>query len=421
MTVWLLTVGEPLPTDGTGDRLLRAGLLAERLVQRGHRVIWWTSGFDHVRRRERARGVTRLDVGGQLRIRLLRARPYRRSVSLARIIHHVETARAFVREASEEPPPDITIASLPTLELCDAVSRVPILRGVPAVVDVRDLWPDAVQDLVPARLRGLARLPLLPWERLARRVCRRATAITGVTDEFVRWGLDHAGRSASALDRSFSMGFAEPAFTAAQTAAAWQWWTANGVDIGGGHPIVAFVGTMGHQFDFAPVLAAARRLAESRPHVTFVLCGDGDSLAGLRAEAAALPNVILPGWVTAERAWALLQRSVIGLAPYRPIANFSLNLANKPVEYMAAELAVVTSVEDGPLARVVRDAGCGATYDPADPDALARVIVGLVDEPGRLRATRSAARTIFNESFRADRVYDGMAGHLETIAGLMVH
>ena len=38
MRVWLVTIGEPLPIDGTNERLCRTGILANMLVKRGHKV-----------------------------------------------------------------------------------------------------------------------------------------------------------------------------------------------------------------------------------------------------------------------------------------------------------------------------------------------------------------------------------------------
>jgi hypothetical protein len=54
MRVWLITVGEPLPLDGPGERMLRTGILAAFLAARGHEVVWWSSSFDHVRKRQRS-------------------------------------------------------------------------------------------------------------------------------------------------------------------------------------------------------------------------------------------------------------------------------------------------------------------------------------------------------------------------------
>src|SRR5262245_53272534 len=117
MRVWLVTVGEPLPTDGGTDRLLRAGILADLLHQRGHDVTWWTSTFDHVRKRHRFETDTTLDPKPGYRMILLHGAAYTKDVSLRRIANHRATGRAFSRLAEAEPPPHVVLCSLPTLEL----------------------------------------------------------------------------------------------------------------------------------------------------------------------------------------------------------------------------------------------------------------------------------------------------------------
>ena len=53
MRIWLVIAYEPLPKVHGNVRLLRYGMLANNLSAQGHRVTWWTSNFDHVRKRHR--------------------------------------------------------------------------------------------------------------------------------------------------------------------------------------------------------------------------------------------------------------------------------------------------------------------------------------------------------------------------------
>jgi hypothetical protein len=49
MNVWLITIGEPLPVQ-EGARKLWTAIVAEGLVARGHRVLRWSSAFDHFKK-----------------------------------------------------------------------------------------------------------------------------------------------------------------------------------------------------------------------------------------------------------------------------------------------------------------------------------------------------------------------------------
>ena len=47
MKVWLFQTSEPLPIKGDNMRLLRTGMMAEALTNRGHEVVWFTGTFNH--------------------------------------------------------------------------------------------------------------------------------------------------------------------------------------------------------------------------------------------------------------------------------------------------------------------------------------------------------------------------------------
>lgn len=41
MNIWLLQSSEPMPVVNKEQRLLRTGMMAEKLNKRGHNVIWF--------------------------------------------------------------------------------------------------------------------------------------------------------------------------------------------------------------------------------------------------------------------------------------------------------------------------------------------------------------------------------------------
>lgn len=46
MNIWFIQIGEILLLEEKA-RKMRTSLLAYKLVERGHNVLWWTSAFDH--------------------------------------------------------------------------------------------------------------------------------------------------------------------------------------------------------------------------------------------------------------------------------------------------------------------------------------------------------------------------------------
>src|SRR4051812_4018850 len=92
--VWIVTTAEPLPIDN-GARLMRHGMLADRLISHGHDVTWWTSAFNHRRKVNRYNGDTSLEISDNYRIRLLHSVGYKRNLSLARVRNQREIAGKF--------------------------------------------------------------------------------------------------------------------------------------------------------------------------------------------------------------------------------------------------------------------------------------------------------------------------------------
>lgn len=415
LRTWLLTVGEPLPTDGGMARAWRTGLLAQQLLARGHDVVWWSSAFDHFGRGARSPVDVAIAVKSGLTVWHLSGVAYRRNVSLARLWNHHQVAARFRSLAAAQPAPDVILTSLPTLELCDAAVAYGSARGIPVALDVRDLWPDVLFDFVPAPLKPLAPYAV-PWMgRQLRRAARGATAILGVTDEFVGWGLAHAGRPATPGDRAFAMGYSRQEPSGADKARASAFWDARGLVDGGG-PNVCFFGTLGWMFDFDVVFAAAARLAHEAPDVRFVLCGGGEKLPELQRRAASHPNVVIPGPVGQAEVWTLMRRSVAGLAPYRPFRNFDDNLPNKPIEYLSAGLPVIAP-ELKVIRQLVAGERCGLTYPHGASDSLADAVLTLVRNPELRTAMSARAAMVFADRYVADKVYEDMAIQLECLAG----
>ncbi|MGO8689540.1 MAG: glycosyltransferase [Thermoguttaceae bacterium] len=419
MKIWLVVIGEPVPVgEGVHDRLHRGGYFATFLADHGHEVTWWTSTFDHMRKKHRFQEDATVEVNPRLQIRLLHGGGYRSNISLARLRDHRAIAGKFAHlAAAEADAPQIIVAALPTIGLCLESVQFGQRRGVPTVLDMRDMWPDIFVDTAPGAARPLLRLLLGGMFRQARQACAGATAITGITEAFVDWGLKRGGRVRSELDRAFPMGYLSAPPAAEKIAAAEKFWDQQGVVADPQRPLACFFGTLGRQFDLDSVLRAARELHARGSRFRFVLCGAGDRFEHYRALAAGLPNVLLPGWVDAAAIHVLMRRSACGLDPLSDRYDFLATINNKAIEYFSAGLPVISSPRRGTLAELLAAEECGLSYDLGDAAGLARALARLADEPGLRERMAEGAGRLFQRSFTAEKVYGSMMEYLEKIAG----
>jgi len=413
MRIWLITVGEPLPLGGSAARLWRTGLLAQELAARGHRVLWWTSRVDHFRKCFHDVSAPRVAVQAGFEIQLLEGRLYRRNVSLSRLVNHAQIARDFRRvSAREEPAPDVILCSLPTLELCDEAVAYGRARGVPVLLDVRDLWPDEMLARVPKLLRPFGRVVLAPLYRTARRALRGATGVVAISHSYLRWAEQLRGRAAGPEDLVAPIGYPTPppgtgaSSEIAQREVA-ERMRARGVDPA--RKIVWFCGTFVGSIDLGTAIEAAR-LAEGDRELQFVFTGDGERRGEWTAQARGLGNVVFTGWCDkAELAW-LSRQAWVGLAAYKPLALMSL--PNKLFEYMSGGLPIVSSL-GAEAAELIARRELGRSFEAGNPAELASVLRELAANPSAAALYAANARAVFASEFAAERLYARLAEHIE--------
>ena len=414
MNIWLITVGEPLPTDGENQRLYRTGILAELLERKGHRVIWWTSSVNHVTKKQRCLTDKSLAINPNFQIKIIRSINYKINVSLARMINHYHLAKKFHRLALSEEKPDIIVCSLPTLFLSMEAVKYGKGKSVPVVLDIRDLWPDIFIELVPEWGRGLVRVALTPVYKITDFSCENTYAIIGITPAYVKWGENHGQRQHSILNKDFPLGYSDKEPSEDALIEAMDFWREYEIAEENGEFIVCFFGTMGRQFDLETVINAAKLIYPVNHNIKFILCGSGDNLEHYKRLARNCSNIVFPGWVHAHHIWVLMRLASVGIAPYRNVDNFIKNLPNKPIEYISAGLPIISGLS-GELQTLLETNHCGVIYDEGDSEQLAKILMGLYEEPEILKTMSANALSLYKERFVAEKVYSDMIEHLELI------
>jgi glycosyltransferase involved in cell wall biosynthesis len=301
------------------------------------------------------------------------------------------------------------------LELCDESIRYGSKHGVPVVIDIRDLWPEVFLDIIPKPSRPAAKAILYPFYRLLGKVCSGATAITGVSEAYVEWGLKRGNRRRSNFDKSFPLGYPSQTVQDGLMDARVMNWKKKKVGTDEGTMIVCFFGTVGRQFDLDTLIGAARVLRSENISIQFVLCGSGDKFGHYKAITSNDSNIILPGWIDLLEIQSLMSISSIGLAPYKETNNFLCNYGNKTAEYLSAGLPIALSLEKGILHDLLIRQECGFSYGE-NPYYLANKLKDLFLHPEKLNRLSANAEQTYEEFFKAEIVYQKMMNYLSELA-----
>jgi len=161
--------------------------------------------------------------------------------------------------------------------------------------------------------------------------------------------------------------------------------------------LVLFLSRLDRKKNLECLLAAWPTVLQAQPHAQLVIAGAGEAsyVATLRATAerwGAGASVQWVGYVEGRRKRALLEHAAVFVLP-----SFNENFGIAAVEALAAGVPCVLS-EGVAVATEVVAAGAGLVV-PAEPDALAGAIKGLLaDAPQRGRMAK-AARQLARERF----------------------
>ena len=286
------------------------------------------------------------------------------------------------------PRADVLITTSPQFFNGLAGHPVRLLKRVPWVLEIRDLWPESILAVGAVKNRLLIRL-LSGLERFAYRSCDH---IVPVTESFRRYLL---GRGVAAekisvirngVDLDFYQSEADPQPLRAQL----------GLE---GKFVVSYVGTHGMAHGLETVLDAAAQL-RSHPQIVFLLVGDGAErkrLVALR-ERLGLSNVTMLEQQPKERmpqVWALSDASLV-LLRKQPL--FETVIPSKIFEAMASARPIILGVA-GEARDLVTEGQAGVVFEPGNAASLSAAVLALVQQPALARELGANGRRFVTAQF----------------------
>ena len=378
----------------------KAGEIARALRDRGHEPFVIT-GFPNYPSGKlydgfRLRLVHREMVDGVPVVRTFEY-PYHGKSVLGRLVNYGSFVLSAPLGAWFMPKADVMYVWHPPLTVGIAAWLISMIRRVPFIYDVQDIWPES------AVLSGLMREGFIvrAISLVERFVYRRAAHILVVT-EGARQNLIGKGIPADRItvmphwvDESLFDDCAAARRDEVRRQLGWQ-----------DRFVVLFAGNLGMVQGLDSVIRAATHL-EPSSDALIVLVGDGSDRERLVALASDLntkgrvhfmerrPMKDMPELMAAADALLVhLKRS--------ELARYAI--PTKTLAYLAAGRPIIMAME-GAAADLVNSADAGVTIAPDDPEALAKTIQELSEEPEETRAGFGArGRAYLHANLAKERV-----------------
>ncbi len=271
--------------------------------------------------------------------------------------------------------PDVIYAYHPPLTVGVTAGLLRLLRRIPVVYDIQDMWPDTL------RATGMVNNA-------------RALGIVAAVCRWVYRRMDHI----AVLSPGFMGLLLQRGVPESKVDVIYNW--ADEVALGSpqGHPPasfpgperlrILFAGNMGKAQALDTVLDAAALLQARNVQVCFVLLGGGVEVARLKRRAMdlQLQNAIFLPPVPMSEVGALLNAAEVLLVHLRKDPLFEITIPSKTQAYMAVGKPLLMAV-DGDAARLVSQSGGGLVVESENTQALADAAEALAAMPRDALAT----------------------------------
>jgi len=378
--------------------------LFRELVNRGHHVDIVACDLNAYNEQHEPEEQLKGESGGEGRVHRLRVPRKLRASLTRRLSVYGRFAFAASRYAAKLPVPDAVIGSIQPLFSGVVARRLARRFRKPFLLEVRDLWPDAL--VVKGAITSWQAWPL---NRMANRCYFEADRVVcltpGIKVEILKKGVpsDRVDLFPNAYDDQL---FQIPPDSRERVRNELGW---------NGSFVAIFTGAHTPVTAIECIVRAAAELRD-RPDIRIDLFGYGQSRAPsiAMAKQLGLTNIYFHEPVPKSRVPLLLAAADAGIMTLFQSPLINIYFENKLIDYMAASLPIVGAM-DGVQPKLVEREGAGRSVASLDHVGLARLIRETADDPQR-GAMGAAGRKFITSSLTQKMVLPRYAATLEALA-----
>ena len=389
--------------DAPGPAQPRA--LVRRLAERGHAVDVVACDLNAYNEQTEPEETYETPAGGAVRVQRLKTSRNLRASLVHRLKTYGRFAWAAYRFGRRLPAPDVVLATIQPLFGGFAALRLARRWRRPFLLEIRDLWPDAL--VVKKAIAPWQAAPLQAMARALYFGANRVVCLTpGLKAELLKKGVP-----AARLD-VLPNGFEESLFrlepgTREKIRAELGW---------NGSFVAVYTGTH-TEVTAVETLVRAGAALKSRRDIRLDLFGTGQTKpkAIALAQELGLDNVHFHDPVPKAQVPAILAAADAGLMTLFRSPLIHIYFENKLIDYMGASKPILAAME-GVQADLIRRHGAGEVVPTFDHEGLARAIAAAADHPDRCREMGAAGHQFISTRLVQRNILERYAKTLETLA-----
>lgn len=334
--------------------------IAKCFKANGYNVDIYTSSFEHHEKKQR-----KLLNNTDFNIFYIKSPSYKKNVDIRREYSNIVFASKTIKLLKQKIKDySVVYCSIPPNNIGKKVGKLCKEHNVPFVVDIEDLWPEA---MVPV-FNKLVRKIFKPYEIDAEMTYKMVDGVVGTSDEYTAraWlknkrNIPHktvyVGCDVKAFDEEVNSNL-------------------QNVNKPDNEFWVIYTGSIGHSYAIDNIVKAAK-LMDKYNDVRFKILGDGPLRADCEklAEDLNCRNIDFLGYVSHSVMAAYLTKSDITINSFAKGAAQSI--VNKIGDYLAAGKPMINTLENEECCKLVNDFNVGINVPPEKPEVLVSEIIKL--------------------------------------------
>ncbi|WP_335870606.1 glycosyltransferase family 4 protein [Bacillus sp. 2205SS5-2] len=340
--------------------------IARKLSEQGHKVTLVTSNFRHQTKKFRNEDVVK-DMSEKVNynVELMGERGYKKNIGIGRVLSHRHFARnlkAYLKTLKQKP--DLLYCAYPMMESALEVGRYAKREKIPFVLDIQDVWPEAIKTAVPLPEK-ITNVMLLPLTLYANKIYKLADYVVGVSQSYVD-RVEMVNKYAKMYLPVYigtDLGYFDDTKRKNVVEKNTFW--------------ITYIGTLSYSYDIETVIKAVAHLKNKGiKDIRFKIMGSGPhkSKFELLAQTLEAPVDFL-GHLSYQDMVPLLSQSDIAANAISRGAQQSIT--NKIGDYLSAGLPILNSSQNEEFKKMISQYQLGESYLPGDYIKLATLIEEL--------------------------------------------
>lgn len=369
--------------------------ICEFLSGAGYEVDLITTTFQHWEKKQRNLAKIHQE-DYPFNIKFIYEPGYKKNVDLKRIRSHRIAAKNLRTLLEKEGDYDLLYAEIPPNDVALAAAEYAKEKGIPFVVDVNDLWPEAMRMVLDIPV--VSDILFYPLKRDAEKVYSLVSGVIGTSDEYrdrpflhqkrnVPKETVYVGNELSVFDAGAEKN-QEEVFKNED-----EFW-------------VTYAGTIGTSYDIKTMVLAAEELANrGLSNIRMKILGGGPLREELRAlaDVRQIFNIEFVGYAPYDKMAAYLKKSDVLVNSF--VKKAPQSIVTKIGDYLAAGRPMINTCMSPEFREKVKKDGFGVNIMPEDVGILADAIEELYENPEKCKKMGEKARRIAEEQFDRPQSY----------------